>query len=304
MKKSLLAFIICCTVLLCLPGKSVAGYITDPSGSFAVGIGPNGELFDSVNGIGFRRIADGYDPLAPGTPRDSWGVTANGSSAWADQAYYGSSGVSSTVTLGANSATVTTTTLIGLKVNQVYTFAPSGNILEITTTVTNIGDSTATGVGFQRDVDWDVYPTEFNENSFGNAITGNVVGSSYYGFESPDPLASYGSSCAAGCNSTGDLGGGIKIALANLAPGASDSFIFLYGISQSGQNVNGLITEAQGLGAYYWIATQSSENGAYPNLGANSALIGISDIPEPASFGVMAMALAGLLAYTRRRKNK
>ncbi|HXN49019.1 MAG TPA: hypothetical protein VN893_20370, partial [Bryobacteraceae bacterium] len=265
MKSSLFVVIICCAAPLCLPSLSVAGEITDPSNSFAVGIGPNGELYDFTTSVGFQRLSDGFDPLAPGTPRDSWGVTANGSSNYADQTYYGTGGVSSTVTLGANSATVTTTTTIGLQVKQVYQFAASGNILEIKTTLTNVGDLLATGVGFQRDVDWDVTPTEFGENSFGHAVTGNVVDSSYYGFESPDPLDAYGASCAAGCNQTGDLGGGIKLGLANLAPGASESFTYLYGINLSpaggdgGQTVNGLITEAQGLGAYYWIATQSTE---------------------------------------------
>ena len=172
----------------------------------------------------------------------------------------------------------------------------------------SVGDLLATGVAFQRNVDWDVAPTAFEENSFGNAITGNVVDSAYYGFESPNPLDAYGNSCAAGCNQTGDLGGGIKLGLADLAPGASESFVCLYGINLGsgdgpGQAVNGLITEAQGLGAYYWVATQSSENGSYPGLGSNSALIGVAAIPEPASFGFMALGLAGLFAYTRRRKN-
>jgi len=304
MKNFLSVVIICCAALLSIPGAAFAGTIGDPSGNFTVGIGANGELYDFSSNIGYMRNGDGYDPLSPGTPRDSWGVTANGVSAYADQAYYyGTSNLSSTVTLGTNSATVTSTTTFGLQVKQVYQFAPSGNILKIYTTLTNVGNSMATGVMFQRDVDWDVSPTEFNENSFGNPVTGNVVDSSYYGFESPDPAASYGLSCAAGCNQTGDLGGGIKLGLANLAPGASESFLYLYGINLSGQNVNGLITEADGLGAYYWIGTQSSENGAYPSLGTNSALIGVAAVPEPASFGFVVLGLAGLLACTRRRKN-
>jgi hypothetical protein len=320
MKKYLIAAAIFCVAFLCLPGRAVAGeLITDPSGAFAVGIGPNGELFDYTSYVGFQRVADGYDPLKPGDPRDSWGVSANGSSAWADQAGDGSSGVSSIVSMGANGGTITTTASgLGLQVTQTYSFAPAGNILLIGTTVTNISGSVADSVLFQRDVDWDVSPTEYNENSFGNPVTGNVVDSSYHGFEYPDPLVAYGTSCAAGCNYTGDLGGGIELSLGNLAPGASASFTYLYGINSSqaiidggvqygGQTVDQLISEAQGLGAYYWIATQSSENGAHPNLGENSAIIGVipsTSIPEPASFVAMAMGLAVLAARSRRRKNQ
>ncbi|MFY9969960.1 MAG: hypothetical protein WAK41_11215, partial [Roseiarcus sp.] len=63
--------------------------ITDPTSSFSVGIGPNGELYDSGTGVGVRRLSDGYDPLAPGSPRDSWGVETSGGSAYGDYASYG-----------------------------------------------------------------------------------------------------------------------------------------------------------------------------------------------------------------------
>ena len=57
--------------------QASAATITDLSGAFTVGIGANGELFDGGPYIGFRRNVDGFDPISPGTPRDSWGL--NGS---------------------------------------------------------------------------------------------------------------------------------------------------------------------------------------------------------------------------------
>ena len=195
-------------------------------------------------------------------------------------------------------------TTAGVNVFQTYKFLQP-NVLKVTERITNTSGGALTGVVFQRDVDWDVSPTEFNENSFGKAIPGNVNGSSYYGFENPDPSVAYGSSCAAGCNFTGDLGGGINVTLANLSAGGSDTITFLYGISASGENVNGLIGNVMADGAYYWIATQSSENGPWPGgLGANSAIIAVAGVPEPSTWAMLALGFAGLGFAASRRGRK
>jgi len=290
--------------LFAVSGARAQGTITDPSTSFSVGIGPNGELFDSGTYVGFLRLSDGYDPLAPGDPRDSWGVETSGGSAYADYQDYGTSNLTGTTqTIGASSATSVTTTSVGVTVSQSYSFVQP-NVLEVTDTITNVTSAPLNNVVFQRDVDWDVTPTEFNENSFGNPIAGNVHDSSYYGFEYPDPSSPYGSSCAAGCNVTGDLGGGINVRLLNLAPGGSDTVTFFYGISSDGEDVNGLISDIEADGANYWIATQSSENGAYPLLGANSAIIGVeatAAIPESSTWAMMLVGFAGLGLFGYRR---
>jgi len=306
MKKFTPASIAAAAVLLVLaPGISradvVTGTITDPTGNFAVGISYFGELFDPNSGTGFIRLADSYDPLLPGTPRDSWGISgAVSGSAYADYTNYGDVNVTSVNTYGANSAVVSAV-VPGYTVYMNYVFG-AANVLEIQTTITNTS-GVAQDTLFQRDVDWDVYPTEFNENSFANPVSGNVIDSSYDGFESPDPSQPYYSSCFSGCNQTGDLGGGIKLDLGVLAPNQTSSFTFYYGISQTGEDVNGLISQVQGLGATYYVGTQSSENGGYPNLGANSAIIAVgSSTPEPATFGLLAAGIGLLGALARRRK--
>jgi len=223
--------------------------IGNTAGTFLVGVGPDGELYDNTTGVGFQRVSDGYDPLAPGSPRDSWGVSANGTGAYADYVDYGTSGISSTESFGANGGTVTSDVLSGdLSVTQTYSFA-AANVLKISTTVTNTG-GIAESVLFQRDIDWDVAPTEFNENSFAGAVPGgSITDSTNYGFDDPDPTVPYGSSCAAGCNVTGDEGGGIKLDLGTLLAGASDSFSYLYAISDTGESVDGLDAQLKGLGA-------------------------------------------------------
>jgi hypothetical protein len=275
-------------------------------GSFSVGIGPNGELYDYGTGIGFRRLSDGYDPLAPGSPYDSWGVeTSRGSAYSAVSSGTNITGTTLTGLPGPGPATASSTTTVRVTVNQTYTFLQP-NVLEVTDTIVNTSGGPLTGVLFQRDVDWDVAPTEFNENSFGNPIPvgTNVTDSTYYGFDSIDPSVPYTFSCALGCNFTSDLGGGLSVSLPNLAAGASDTQTYLYGISELGENVNGLISEVNADGAYYWIATQSSENGAYPFLGANSAIIAVSSgVPEPSTWAMMALGFIGL-GFAARRGRK
>jgi hypothetical protein len=302
-----------CGATLALVASGTAGanaqqVITDPTSSYSVGIGQNGELYDFYSGIGFRRLADAYDPLAPGSPRDSWGVgiPTLGSAAYADQADYGASNITGTTfNIGTSSATASTTTSIGLEVYQKYSFV-SSNILEVKETITNVSGSLEPVV-FGRDIDWDVYPTEFDENTFGpTGVSAKVIDSSYYGFENPSPLVPYAASCFGGCNGTADLGGGIQVSLGVLGAGASTSINYYYGISEIGQNVNGLISEAQADGAQYIIATQSSENGAYANLGENSAFIAVgSGVPEPSTWAMMLLGFAGLAfaGYRGSRKS-
>ena len=276
---------------------------TISSGPFTVGIGPNGELFDSGSYIGFLRNADGYDPLAPGNPRDSWGVTSSGGSAYADYQFYGTSGITSTAYGStASTATALSVTTAGVNVFQTYSFLQP-NVLKVTERITNTTGGALTGVKFQRNIDWDVSPTPFSENSFANPIVGNVNDSTGYGFENPDPAVPYSFSFAGGGNATGDLGGGINVTLGTLAAGGSDTITFLYGISQLGQDVNGLIGNVLADGAYYWVATQSSENGAWPlGLGTNSAIIAVS-APEPSTWAMLALGFAAL-GFAARRGRK
>ena len=97
-------------------GQASAQVISDSTGQYSVGIGSNGELYDYASGVGFQRVIDGYDPLQPGTPRDSWSVASNLGAAYADQSDFGSAGLTTGVVAGANSATALSSTLAGFDV--------------------------------------------------------------------------------------------------------------------------------------------------------------------------------------------
>jgi len=311
-KRHALLFAMASTLVLGASAASANTTFNDSTGNYTVGIGPDGELFDNGSYIGLKNNINGGDWISPGTPRDSWGITSGDGSAYADYEYYGTSGITgSTLTNGTNTANIVTTTAMGLTVGQTYSFfAP--NILSIQELITNTSDH-AQNVTFRREVDLDVYPSTFNENTVGPfGANSDVVGASYYGFESPDPASPFGSSCFSGCNATGDLGIGIDIGLGSLASGDSRTFAYYYGINKSGQSLNQLFLQAQGLGLSYLIGTQSLENGQWPNQGANSGFMGVSaldviahsDAPEPATWAIMMLGLFGLGAALRRSRRQ
>ena len=269
------------------------GVIT--SGPFSVGIGPNGELFDSISYIGFKRNGDGYDPLAPGTPRDSWGIATAGGSAFGDYASFGALNIASVVftqAWGGATQTALITTSFGVGIRMDYYFA-APNILKIDHTVTGASEFL-----FQRDWDLDVDPTPFGENTVGAFFPNPLVlDDSFWGFEDPDPSVPYALSCGSACNEVGDLGGGIKIASKDWG----STFTYCYAINDEGQDMLGLVNQMASVGCRHIIATQSLENGQFPNLGLNSGAISLAVIPEP---GTWAMLIAGfgLVGYAARRR--
>lgn len=280
---------------------SAGGVITN--GSYSVGIGANGELYNNATGVGFRRVVDGYDPLAPGTPRDSWGISTSLGNAWADQNFYGTSGITGTTyTQGAAWAKAVSTTSVGATVSHQYGFV-APNILKVHQVVTNTSGGNLTFY-FQRDWDVDITPTIFSENSYGHiGVHPKVLDSSYNGFENPNPAVPYAFSCAANCNAQGDLGGGIKVGNWTLKPGQSAHFNYFYGINNLGQDSDILTSQMFVADSDYNILSQSSEHGLYPAHGLNSAAIGFNAVPEPASWAMMIVGFGMIGAATRRRRN-
>jgi hypothetical protein len=295
---------------LALAGPALANG-TISSGQYVAGIGPNGELYDSDSGIGFVNPAND-DYIRPGTPRDSWGISASTGSAYADYQEFGTSNIVGTAAVfGSNTASLLTTTGTGLSVKHEYNFfAP--NILSIQQTVTNTNAFAVTNVLFRRNVDLDIAPTEFSENIVGPlGANASVVANSYFGFESPDPSVAYSSPCGISCNVTGDFGMGIDLLLGALGAGESKTFAYYYGLNQPGQTLDALFTQAQGLGLNYLIGGQSSENGSYPDLGAGSGFLGVSAIgtiagpgvPEPSTWAMMIVGI-GFAGAAMRGRNR
>ncbi len=281
----------------------MAGTITSPLGNFTVGIGPNGELFDYPSYYGFIRMGDSYDPISPGTPRDSWGAMIGGVHGYADQASWGTSGVANLVTTyGPNSAFLSDSVGGALQVDQSFSFLAE-NVLGIRTTVTNTSGAPGS-VLFQRNVDWDISPTGFNEYISVPALGGNVINSSYNGFEYPDPTVAfgYGGGAGGGLFGPSDLGGGILLDLGLMPAGGSSTFTFYYAISDFGQNPSGLYGQLTGLGSAFTIVGFSSD-GDFDSA-TNSAALGVgfgTTVPEPGTLLLLGFGL-GALGFARWRR--
>ncbi|WP_448579015.1 PEPxxWA-CTERM sorting domain-containing protein [Thermaurantiacus sp.] len=278
------------------------GVIT--SGPYSVGIGPHGELFDAVSFIGFVRNSDGYDPLAPGTPRDSWGISTAAGTAYGDYQVFGALNIASVVftqAWGGATQTALISTNFGVGIRMDYSFA-APNVVKILHTVYSLGGDVGGGpVGdflFQRDWDLDIPPTPFFENTVGAFLPLPVVDDSYDGFENPDPSAAYLDSCGSACNVVGDLGGGIKIS--SLVYG--NRFTYCYAISQEGQSMVGLVGQMASLGCRHIIATQGMDAGQFPNLGELSGAISLTGaIPEPSTWAML-IAGFGLVGWAARQR--
>lgn len=290
-------------VLMFVAAPALAG-VTISNGIFSVGIGYGGELWDPVTGVGFRRLSDGFDPLAIGIPRDSWGISLGPDGGFfADQSYAGSALISPILSKTSASTAVSYNHLGGFEaaLEQRYSFV-APNILRISEIIHEC--DWGNYFWFQRNWDVDVAPTPFGENSFGPIGSApHVIEVSNNGFEHPDASIPYVQNCLLGCNATGNLGGGIKIEFDAL--GKSKRIDYYYGISQRGQNVSDLIRQAFGVGARYIVATQSAENGGWSNTGSNSAFIAVdTEVPEPASWAMMiaGFALTGMALRQRRQR--
>jgi len=269
-----------------------------------VGIGTNGNLFDSGAVIGMRRT-DGYDPISPGAPREAWGISAGSSVGFADTKF-GPLHLSTTArTFTSSSGQITTFLQSGatnlLQVVQKYSFVPgAGNILKILTTVTNVTASNQ-AVYYSRNVDWDINPTFFN-NTVIPAYSSPILQASFSGEEAPSPLALFANVApTTGGTMTGDLGAGMRINLGTLLPGQSTTFDVFHGISLGTQTRSNLASQLVTAGANVFVASGDSTdhvNSAAMGFGFEPAVV---PLPSSVWMGGVLLGLIGIVRLVRRQ---
>jgi len=296
----------CVALSATFAGSANAQTISNGAGTFTYGVSSDGNGYDFNTGIGFQRAGDGYDPVAPGTPRSYWAVSNGTTTGYADPASFGETVGITGASYTANTADISATAGGAIGVDQKFSFVKA-NVVSIVTTVTNT-TGTASDILFTRGYDADVVPTAFNETTTVSPFADNVVAATFYGFENPDPTVpySFGSGPGGGTAGPGDLGGGFVLDLGTLGAGQSKTFTILEGINDFGQTPIGLDGELQGLGANFFVTTYSSD-GDITNA-SNSIALGLvgSSVPEPSqaaalSIGVLGLALLGFKARKRQQ---
>jgi hypothetical protein len=263
---------------LTLTAEARATVIVSPSSTFFVGIGGTtaagqtpgrGNLFDQSAGIGFRRGGPGgYDPIAPGTPREAWGVSAGATFGVIDPALSMSTtnivpvvpagGIPAGPVLGAGVPLMAQFALQPagggpniLLITQTYSFVPdqlgqiNQNVLRIAHTIQNVS-AVSQAVTFRRLVDWDTDPSFINDvNEFPNvgptfpAPISNAPGfgmgpNPFVDLQSANPLIPLTTSVGSmgGMFGPADLGMAFTLDLGTLAPGGTADFNVFYAISR------------------------------------------------------------------------
>jgi len=311
-------------VLSAIAGASTAdNIITNPTGIFAVGINSDGSIFTpgtyntragAMTYVGFQRVGDTYDPINPGTPTEAWsfyGDNGGGSvNAIGSPQYIGSSNISlinESYSGGAGAAIAADPSHdMGAgfaTIRQEYSFFQA-NVVGIKVTVTNTSGAAMNRALYNREVDWDILPSFFSEYARIDPLGGDVVDSSYFGFEDRDASTpfTFAGGAAGGLFGLGDFGAGMTIDLINInggaiADGASVSFYVFHAISQLAQSENALRSQLVAQGAT-WIATGISSSG--PGPGAYHAAMGYSRSLVPAPGALALLGVAGLAARRRR----
>lgn len=332
-------------LLACMAGTAGAQAVIS-NGTIRMGVNALGNLnFGSVpqisgtSVVGLRLItaAGDYESTADGCECEGWGVgTRVGgvvtSSGYANDAVGTSNLTGESFTSTASTATSTVRLTGGASLRVVHSYKPSAvpNLYEVEVTITNFGATDIADVVYRRVMDWDISPTQFNENvRISGWPAANLIGSGSNGFLNAKPLDLTGgvAGCTIGgvCNgnfetTTGDdRGSFFDFSFGALTAGSSRTFTTFYGAAPT---LDGLLSSLGAVGAEIYTAAWCA--GGTPGAGATAcngkagpAVFGYGFkgvggapppelggvVPEPSTYALMATGLIGLVGISRRRRN-
>lgn len=189
-------------------------------------------------GTGLTYTVTGKDSLTPGCWCEAWGVADSLSGRWGQTG--AETGTDNLVIESFNSTATTATSVTRLQdasgslFRVTHAFAPSSspNLYRVDVTIQNIGGASA-NVRYRRAMDWDVFPSEFNElTTVQKGTSSKIIFTSDDGFATGNPLAPNSGILFTG-NATDsgpdDHGALFDFDFGLVAPGDSVTFTIFYG---------------------------------------------------------------------------
>jgi hypothetical protein len=304
-----------------------AATLVSPNGYAQLGINDDGSLVNGEIGIGYRftgqaGLSGFQDALSPGCSCEAWGVSANGIGGQVGQ----DTGNQNISVLGTSSGAGTFTsrtalsTLAGLTITQTFSVGAqtsTGALFQNTVTIHNGTGATVTDLRYARAMDWDVPPTEFNEyvTIAGTGTTPSLLHSTDDGFANANPLtAVFNTGIIGPVNDDGttgpnDHGALFVFGFGELLDGEDFSFNIFYGAGANFSDARALLSEISP--ELYSLGQSASSGGgaadnlptyvfAFNGVGGDVVVPPPSDIPAPASLGLLAAGLIALGAKRRR----
>jgi type IV pilus assembly protein PilY1 len=299
------------------------------TGNLNVPDGTGGITLTPVNSsaIGLYFAAVDADGTAPGCLCEGWGVSVNGTTAgYADIDAGGTSNLtvdSFTSTASTATSIVHLTNLAGISVKQEYSPSTNPSLMQDVVTITNTTGSAVSALRYERTMDWDIFPTTFDENvTIQGWPAADLLHSEDNGFNVPNPLFLSGpQGCAGGAvvnvnfvdSGPCDHGADFVFDFGSLANTASKTFTIFYGAAG---------TEAAALAALGSVGAEVYSFGQCATGGAAgcSALLGTPatyifgfqgvggtpivppTVPEPSTVALLGSGLIGIV--WRMRKNR
>jgi len=321
MKKVLLAFL-----FIIMASPFAWSYVSDnagaviSNGNIEMGVNQEGHLNTPISndplGIGYmglRYVPTGAASTEPGCQCEGWGAADSLSGATG----YANVSTDGVVNLTVLSFTQTASTAVSVvqvgstyEVTHDYHPSASANLYEVTVTVKNISDS-ATNLLYRRVMDWDIYPTPFDEYvTISDYSGGNLIRTDTNGFDTANPLNTFGSYQPGPVVDAGpsDHGALFDFDFGLLNPGESKTFNTYYGATATESAAYAALTA---VGAQTYSFAQANVTGG-PDLGIPNTFIfafeGVglppveNPVPEPSTLILLGSALVGLGIARFRKK--